>query len=180
MFGAVKLTKNNDIDKYKYSEYGIGFDSGGTFSFPDGSFGENVITFGVDMSSSVHANIKINNILLLGKEFVQGINGTTSSAGKTYSIKFTKTKIKFCLSLHYNGDNSYLFVNGTEICKFKAKDSEIVPYPLCLGNISKDFSVDNMKKTGIYGQIHEFSIDYDAIANDKIIDIHKYLMKSTV
>ena len=180
MFGAVKLTKNNDNDKYKYSEYGIGFDSGGTFSFPDGSFGENVITFGVDMSSSVHVNIKINNILVLGKEFVQGINGTTIYAEKTYSINFTKTKIKFCLSLHYNGGNSYLFVNGTEICKFKAKDSEVVPYPLCLGNISKDFSVDNMKKTGIYGQIHEFSIDYDAIANDKILDIHKYLMKSTV
>ena len=59
----------------------------------------------------------------------------------------------------------------------KAKDSEIVPYPLCLANISKDFSVDNMKKTGLYGQVHEFSIDYDAIANDKILDIHKYLMK---
>ena len=79
--------------------------------------------------------------------------------------------------MHYNSDNSYLFVNGTEICKFKERDSEIVPYPLCLGNISKDFSVDNMKKTGLYGQPHEFSIDYDAIANDKILDIHKYLMK---
>ena len=79
--------------------------------------------------------------------------------------------------MHYNGDNSYLFVNGKEICKFKAKDSEIVPYPLYLGNISKDFSVDNMKKTGLYGEVYEFSIDYDAIANDKILDIHKYLMK---
>ena len=59
----------------------------------------------------------------------------------------------------------------------KVKDSEIVPYPLCLENISKDFSVDNMKKTGLYGQVHEFSIDYDAIANDKILDIYKYLMK---
>ena len=57
-----------------------------------------------------------------------------------------------------------------------SKDSESVPYPLCLGNISKDFSVDNMKKTGLYGQVHESSIDYDAIANDKILDIHKYLM----
>ena len=56
------------------------------------------------------------------------------------------TKKKFCLSLHYNGANSYLFVNGTEIYKFKAKDSEIVASPLCLGNISKDWSVGNMKK----------------------------------
>ena len=77
MFGAVKLTKNNDIDKYKYSEYGIGFDSGGTFSFPDGSFGENVIIFAVDRSSSVHATDKINNIFVPGKGFTQGINDTT-------------------------------------------------------------------------------------------------------
>ena len=104
------------------------------------------------MSSSVHANNKRNNILVLGKGFIQGINGTTIYAEKTYSINFTKTKRKFCLSLHYNGDNGYLFVNGKEICKFKAKDSELVPYTLRLGNISKGFSVDNMKKTGLYVQ----------------------------
>ena len=63
-----------------------------------------------------------------------------------YSINFTVTKKKFCLSLHYNGANSYLFVNDTEICKFKAKDSKIVASPLCVGNISKDWSADNMKK----------------------------------
>ena len=66
-----------------------------------------------------------------------------------YSINFMVTKKKFFLSLHYNGANSYLFVNGTEIIKFKAKDSEIVASPLCLGNISKDWSVDNMKKQGL-------------------------------
>ena len=177
LFGAVKLTKNNDIDKCKYTGYGIGFDSKGIFLFSDGSFGQNVIIFGADMSSSIYANNKINNILVLDKQFIQGINDTTIYTEKTYSINFTNTEVKFCLSLHYNGDNSYRFVNVTEICKFKAKDSEIVPYPLCLGNISKDFSVDNMKKTGLHGQVHEFSIDYDAIANDKILDIHKYLMK---
>ena len=63
-----------------------------------------------------------------------------------HSINFTVTKKKFCLSLHYNGANSYLFVNGTEIYKFKVKDSEIVATPLCLGNVSKDWSADNMKK----------------------------------
>ena len=177
MFGVVKLTKNNDIVKYKYSGYGIGFDSGETFSFLSGSFGENVIIFGADMSRSVHANNKINNILVLGKGLIQRINDTTIHAEKKYSINFTKTKIKFCLSLHYSGDNSYLFANGKVICKFKAKYSEIVPYLLCLGNISKDFSVDNMKEIGLYEQDYEFSIDYDAIANDKILDIHKYLMK---
>ena len=87
------------------------------------------------------------------------------------------TRKKFCLSLHYNGANSYLFVNGTEIIKFKAKYSEIVATPLCLGNISKDFYADNMKKTGLNGYVNDFSVDYDAIAVDEILDIHKYLMK---
>ena len=59
------------------------------------------------------------------------------------------TKKKFCLSLHYSEENSYLFVSGTEIYKFKAKDSEIVATPLCLGNISKDWSIDNMKKNRV-------------------------------
>ena len=68
-----------------------------------------------------------------------------------YSINFTVTRKTFCLSLHYNRANSYLFVNGTEVYKFKAKDAEIVATPLCLGNISKDWSVDNMKKTGLNG-----------------------------
>ena len=76
---------------------------------------------------------------------VQGINGTTIYAEKLYSINFTENSKKLYLSLHYNGANSYLFVNGTKIHKFKAKDSEIVPYLLCLGNISKNFSVDNTK-----------------------------------
>ena len=76
-----------------------------------------------------------------------------------------------------NGANSYFFVNGTEITQFKAKDSEIVAIPLCLRNISKDFSVDNMRKTGLYGNIYDFSVDYDDIAVDDILDTHKYLMK---
>ena len=92
------------------------------------------------MNSSVHANNRANNILVLGKEFIQGINGTTIYAGKMYSTNFTVTNKKFCLSLHYNGDSSYLFVNGKEIVNFKAKDSEIVPYPLCLGKVSRLFS----------------------------------------
>ena len=81
------------------------------------------------------------------------------------------------MSLHYDGANSYLFVNGTEIIKFKSKDSETVATPLCLGNISKDFSVDNMKKTGLNGYVYDFSVDYDPIAVDDILDTHKYLMK---
>ena len=93
-----------------------------------------------------------------------------------YSINFTVTKKKFCLSLHYNEANSYLFVNGTEIIKFKAKDSKIPPRRLCLGNISKDWSVDNMKKTGFTGYVYDFSVYYNVIAVDNIKDIDKYLM----
>ena len=105
----------------------------------------------------------------------QGLYGTTLTAERNYSINFTVSRRKFCLNLHYNGVNTYLFVNGTEIIKFKAKDSEIIATP-CLGNISKDFSVDNMGKTGLYGHVYDFSVDYDAIAVDDILDIHKYLM----
>ena len=81
------------------------------------------------------------------------------------------------MSLHCNGANSYLFVNGTKIHKFKAKDSEIVAGPLCLGNNSKDFSVDNMKKTGLSGYVYDFSVDYDAIEVDGILGIYKSLME---
>ena len=94
-----------------------------------------------------------------------------------YSINFTKKNTKFCLSLHYNGANSCLFVNGTEIIKFKAKDSEILAYSLCLGNISKDWSQDNMKMTEFNRYIYDFSTDYNTIAVSDILDIHKYLME---
>ena len=94
-----------------------------------------------------------------------------------YLTNFTVANKKFCLRLHYNGDNSYLFVNGKEIINFKAKDSEILPYPLCLGNISKDFDLGCMKKTRLTGYVYDFSVDCWAIANDKILDIHNYLMK---
>ena len=96
------------------------------------------------------------------------------------SINFTATKTRFCLSLHYNGANSYVFVNGTKIIEFKAKVSEIVANPLCLGNISENFSKDNMKKTGLVGSVYGFSIDYDSIAVDYILDIHKYLMRKNI
>ena len=82
--------------------------------------------------------------------------------------------------MHYNGDNNYLFVNGKDIINFKAKDSEIVLYPLCLGNISKDLDISYMEKTGLTGYIYDFSVDYWAIANNKILDIHKYLMKRII
>ena len=94
-----------------------------------------------------------------------------------YSINFTEKNKKFCLSLHYNKENSYLFVNGTEIHKFKSKDSEIFADSLCLESISKDWSVDNMKKARLNGYVYDRSVDYDVIVVDDILDIQKYLMK---
>ena len=99
------------------------------------------------------------------------------TAEKLYLINFTESNKKFCLNLHYNGRNNYLFVNGTDIYQFKSKDSEIVATALCLGNISKDFLVGNVKKARLNGYVYDFSVDYDAIAVDDILDIHKYLME---
>ena len=150
----VTLTKNADIDKYGYSGYGTGFDRRSSFSFPGGGFGQNVLIFGADMSSSAHIDNKKKDILVLRKGPTQGLEHTLT-AEKMYSINFTVTKNKFCLSLHYNGADSYLFVNGKEVVKFKAKDFATVAAPPCLGNISKDWSVNNMKKTGLNGYVYE-------------------------
>ena len=92
-------------------------------------------------------------------------------------INLTEYNKKFCLSLHYDGANSFLFVIDKEIHKFKAKDSEIVATTLCLENISKDWRVGHMKKTGSNGYIYNFNVEYDAIAADNILEIHNYLMK---
>ena len=88
------------------------------------------------MSSPTHIDNKKKNILVLGKGPTQGLEHTLT-AEKMYSINFTVTRNKFCLSLHYNGANSYLFFNGTEFYKFKATDSEIAAFPFCLVKFQK-------------------------------------------
>ena len=128
------------------------------------------------MSSSAHIDNKKNYILVLGKGPTQEIEHTLT-AEKMYTIKFTVTNKKFCLSLYYNGANSYLFVNGTGIYKFKSRDSEIFVSPICLATIAKDWLTDSMKKAGFTGYIYDFSVDYDPISVDDIKDIHKDLMK---
>ena len=106
LFGAVRLVKIADIDKYKYSGFGIGYDRHGTFSVAN-RFGKNVITFRVDMSSSVHFDNTKKDILILGEGPKGGLDDTTLTAEKMYSINFTGSRKKFCLSLHYNGADSY-------------------------------------------------------------------------
>ena len=116
------MTKNADIDKYGYSGYGIGFDRHEMFSFPGTVLGRNIIIFGVDVISSTKIDDRKKDILILGKGPRQSLEHTLS-VEKMYSINFTVTGKSFCLNLHYNGENSYLFANGTEIHKVKAKDS---------------------------------------------------------
>ena len=128
------------------------------------------------MSLSTKIDNRKKDILILGKGPTQGLEHTLS-AEKMYSTNFTKKKYKILLSLHQNGANSDLFVNGKEIIKFKAKVFEIIPYSSRLGNISKDWTNDNMKNTGFNGYIYDFSTNYNSIATSDILYIHKYLMK---
>ena len=178
LFGGVKVTKNaTDTSKHKYEGYGICFDEGGMFSMGNINNGRNVLIFGVHENSVIHSNNKANNIFIMGNGFVQGINDTTLYAEKIYSQNFTAVNKKFVLSLHYNGDNSYLFVNGKRELKFKAKDDQIVKEILCLGNISDDWTAANAQKTGLWGEIYDFAVDYTSTNIGDIYNIHRYLMK---
>ena len=150
LFGGVLINKNaTDTSKHKYEGYGICFDEGGMFSIGNINNDRNVLIFGVNENSVIHSNNKANSIFLMGDGFVQGINDTTLYAEKIYSQNFTAVNKKFVLSLHYNGDDSYLFVNGKRELKFKAKDDQIVKEILCLGNISNDWTAANAHKTGL-------------------------------
>ena len=115
------------------------------------------------MSFSAHIDNKKKDILVLGKGPTQGLEHTLT-AEKMYSINFTVTKKAILFKFALQWSKQLIICYGIEIYKFKAKDSEIVPTPLCVGNISKDWSVDNMKRTGFTGYVYDFSVDYDAIA----------------
>ena len=178
LFGGVKITKNaTDTSKHKYEGYGICFDEDGTFSKGGINNGRNVLLFGVHENSLVHANNKANNIYVMGDLFVQGINDTTLYAEKICSQNFAAANKKIVLRLHYNGDDSYLFVNGKQELKFKAKDDQIVKEILCLGNISDDWTAANVQKTGLWGEIYDFAVDYTIINIGDIYNVHRYLMK---
>ena len=113
----------------------------------------------------------------MGDLFIQGINDTTLYAEKIYSQNFTQSSKKLILSLHYNGDDSYLFVNGTQKLKSKAKDDQIINKKLCLGNLSGEWTKSESQKTGVYRNIYDFVVDYKPIVGvDLIYDMHKYLM----
>ena len=144
--------------------------------------GRNVIIFRVDMSSSVHDDNKNRGILIFGEGPTQGLDDTTLTAGAKYPINFTQPNKRFVLSLHYNGSNNFLFINATKIklYQFKSKIFDIKDFTLCLGNISKDFTINNMKKTGLEGIVKLIIIiDSNPIDTNDILNIHKYLVKRT-
>ena len=184
LFGAMQITKNTDTSKYNYKGYGICFDEGGTFghTITEGGFAHttnarNVLIFGVDMSFSVHATNRANHIYVMGTEFVQGINYTTIYAEKNFCRNFTDPGKKFVLSLHYNANNSYLFVNGRQELKFKYKKDQLVKEKLYMGNLSDQWTTSESEKPGLYGKIYDFVVDYEQISGVKAIyDMHRYLM----
>ena len=110
----------------------------------------------------MHVDNKGKDILILGEVPTQGLDDTTLTAEVKYPINFTESGKIFLISLHYNGSNSFLFVNATKTYQFKTKDSEIKDYELCFGNILKDFRINNMKKkkTGLKGVVNIFPYDF--------------------
>ena len=178
LFDAIKITNttNFDVDKWQYSGYGIGYDSTGNFTHPDDEkIAKNSVVFRADMSNSRYSTNKTHSVLVLGNGLIQKLNYTTIYAEKMYFPNFTVDNKVFCSSLHYNGDNSYLLVNGKQVLNFKAKNSELIKFSL--GGLSKDYNENSRKDTGLYGNVYDFSADYSAITNDEILDIHKHLMK---
>ena len=177
LFGAMEITKNADTSKYKYKGYGVCFDEGGMFSMGNINNGRNVLIFGVEESSLVHSNNTANNIYVMGDGIVQGINDTKLYVEKTYSQNFTQPSKTFVLSLHYNGDDSYLFVNGKQELKFKVKTDQLVKEKLCIGNLSDQWTASESEKTELYGNIYNFVVDYEQIVGfGPIYDFHRYLM----
>ena len=184
LFGAMQTTKNADNSKNNYKRYGICFDERSQFdhTISEGGFahtknGRNVLIFGADMSFSVHTTNRANNIYVMGDGLMQGIHDTMLYVEKNYYRNFTDPGKKFVLSLHYNDDDSYLFVNGRQELKFKAKTDQLVKERLCIGNLSDQWTGSESEKTGLYGNIYDFLVDYQAIVGvGPIYDMHRYLM----
>ena len=180
----MEITKNADTSKYDYKGYGICFDEAGTFSHKitevgraHTTMGRNAIIFGVDMSSSIHATSTANHIYVMGEGLVQGIHDTMLYAEKNYWRNFTDPGKRFIISLHYNADENYFFVNGRQELKFKPKTDQLVKEKLCIGNLSDQWTASESEKTGLYGNIYDFLVDYQAIVGvAPIYDMHRYLM----
>ena len=181
----MQITKNaTDNSKKSYKGYGICFDERSEFghTMTEGgrthiTNGRNVLVFGADVSFSIHRTNRANHIYVMGDGFKQGIHDTTLHVENKYFRNFTEPNVKSVLSLHYNGDDSYLFVNGRQELKFKCKTDQLVKEKLCIGNLSDQWTTSESEKTGLCGNIYDFVVDYELILDDKAIyDMHRYLM----
>ena len=113
----------------------------------------------------------------MGTALTQGINDTMIYAEKSFYRNFTDFSKKFVLSLHCNGDDSYLFVNGRQELKFKCKTDQLVKEKLCIGNLSDQWTASESEKTGLYENIYDFLVDYEQILGVKTIyDMDRYLV----
>ena len=182
LFGAMKIAKNaTDNSKNNSKGYGICFDEFG-HRITEGGFAHtrdarNVLIFGADTSFSVHKTNRANHIYLMGTGLTQGINDTTIYAEKNFYRNFTDPGKNFLLSLHYNGYDSYLFVNGRQELKFKCKTEQLVKEKLSIGNISDQWTTSESEKTRLYGSTYDFVVYYEQIVDVKAIyDMHRYLM----
>ena len=183
--GAMQITKNaTDNSKNNYKGYGICFDEGSQFghTMSEGSRthitnGRNILIFGADMSFSIHRTNSANHIYIMGNGPTQGINDTIIYSEKKYFRNITEPNVKFFQSLHYNGDDSYLYVNSRQELKIKCKTDQLVKEKLCIGNLSDQWTASESEKTGLYGNIYDFVVDYEELLGVKpIYDMHRYLM----
>ena len=166
MFGAIDAARPNDTkdpDNFIYTGWGIGFDCNGIFGQFQDDTARNVIIFGVDMPGSIHESNKTRNFLVLGKGLIQLIENTTIYAEKTYSPNFSAENKIFALSLHYNGDNSFLFVIGQKVTQFKVKDDLFnnarvltigtLTVPVYPSGANNRLSPKNVNDTKLYGNV---------------------------
>ena len=139
LLDATNIARNGDKGKWVNSGSGITFDGADSWNFSN-DFARNVMIFGVDNGSSSHTDNRKTIFLILGKGQTYGINGSFGSPEKTFNIDFSKARTTFCLSLHYNHNNSYLFINGKVNFKLKANNENVnFLAQFCLGSISNGF-----------------------------------------
>ena len=170
LFGPVNVTKkHSDFNGQGLSGYGLCFYTDYVFTNPSQSFAYNAIVFGVDSQEN-------DNMLVIGKGNVK-FNNKTINVSASYGKTNSKIKDRLVLSLHYNGKSRHIFAMGEKITDFTAKDSEINSDPICLGNISKNVTESDTKRTGLYGSVYHFSVDYKPNSVNDILKIHKYLMR---
>ena len=183
LFGAMQITKNANTSKYNYKGYGICFDESEEFThvrkrgnFNDTTLGRNVIIFGADMSFNMQ--IIKQTIFTLWVKIVFKKLMILQYTQKKCIIETLQILVKKCvLSLHYNGNNSYLYINGNQELKFKAKTDQLVKEKLCLENLSDQWTTRESEKTGLYGKIYDFVVDYEHVAETtKILDMHRYII----